>query len=302
MISMAGCSSACSRPDNWPWPGSASSRSRWRRSPARWRPCCWSGWPISTVELTADTSRFIGVALSIGALFACGGFGALWGARQPVRWALLSVLSTVAFFLIAYARLRGIAELPPWGLVSLALAAPAAIAAAAVARRRAVSRSYEESLGVYALAACGFIAFAIPLELEHAWIAVGWALLLPAIAWIEVAPAHRLVPIRGLGRGGARAGAAAAGAVGRRLRDRRDADLQLAALWLWRSARGLRRRGLAVPPRARRCARDLPRGRHRRHRVPAGDPGASSLLPGRSGLSVRSRPGARSPALRSPGC
>ena len=65
------------------------------------------------------------------------------------------------------------------------LAAPAALAAAAVARRRAVSRGYEESLGVYALAASGFIAFAIPLELEHAWIAVGWALLLPAIAWIE---------------------------------------------------------------------------------------------------------------------
>ncbi len=143
------------------------------------------GWPISTVELTADTSRFIGVALSIGALFAFGGFGALWGARQPVRWALLSVLSTVAFFLIAYARLRGVAELPSWGVVSLALAAPAAMAAAAVARHRAVSRSYEESLGVYALAASAFIAFAIPLEFEHSWIAVGWALLLPAIAWIE---------------------------------------------------------------------------------------------------------------------
>src|SRR6185312_5380183 len=118
-------------------------------------------------------------------LFAGGGFGALWGARQPVRWALLSVLSTVTFFLIAYARLRGIADLPPWGLVSLVLAAPAVLAAAAVARRRAVSRSYEESLGVYALTAGGFIAFAIPLELEHAWIAVGWALLLPAIAFIE---------------------------------------------------------------------------------------------------------------------
>jgi len=143
------------------------------------------GWPIATVALSADPSRFVGVALSIGALFACGGFGALWGARQPVRWALLSVLSTVAVFLIAYARLRGIAELPSWGLISLLLAAPAAVAAAAVARRRAVSRGYEESLGVYALAASGFIAFAIPLELEHAWIAVGWALLLPAIAWIE---------------------------------------------------------------------------------------------------------------------
>ena len=143
------------------------------------------GWPISSVEFTADTSRYVGAALSIGGLFAVGGFGALWGARQPVRWALLSALSTAAFFLIAYARLRGIAELPSWGLVSLAIAALTVIAAEFVGRHRAAGRSYEESLGVYALASSGFIAFAIPLELEHAWIAVGWSLLLPAIAWIE---------------------------------------------------------------------------------------------------------------------
>jgi uncharacterized membrane protein len=143
------------------------------------------GWPIASVEFTADTSRFVGVALSIGGLFAFGGFGALWGARQPVRWALLSVLSTAAFFLIAYARLRDVAELPPWGLISLAIAALAVVAAEFVGRHRAASRSYEESLGVYALAASSFIAFAIPVELEHAWIAVAWSLLLPAIAWIE---------------------------------------------------------------------------------------------------------------------
>src|SRR5262249_32757272 len=130
------------------------------------------GWPLSPVE-TADTGRFVAAALCMGALFGFGGFGALWGARQPVRWALLSVLSTAAFFLIAYVKLRGVEGLPPWGLVSVALAAPAAGAGAVVARSRAISRSYEESFGVYALAASGFIAFAIPLELEHGWIAVG---------------------------------------------------------------------------------------------------------------------------------
>jgi uncharacterized membrane protein len=143
------------------------------------------GWPLSSVAFTADTGRFIGVVLSVGGLFALGGFAALWGARQPVRWALLSASSTAAFFLIAYARLGGIAELPSWGLVSLVFAALAVIAAELVGRHRAAGRSYEESLGVYALAASGFIAFAIPLELEQAWIAVGWSLLLPAIAWIE---------------------------------------------------------------------------------------------------------------------
>jgi len=143
-----------------------------------------AGWPAAMVE-SVDTGRFALAGLGIGGLFAFGGFGALWGARQPVRWALLSVLSTAAFFLISYVRLRVVEGLPPWGLVSVALAVFAAGAGAVVARSRAVSRSYEESFGVYALAASGFIAFAIPLELEHGWIAVGWALLLPAIAWIE---------------------------------------------------------------------------------------------------------------------
>jgi uncharacterized membrane protein len=141
-------------------------------------------WPHAMV-VTVDIGRFVAVTLSVGGLFAFGGFGALWGARQPVRWALLSALSAAAFFLIAYARLRGVAELPSWGLVSLALAALAVVGAEFVGRHRAASQSYEESLGVYALAASGFIAFAIPLELEQAWIAVGWSLLLPAIAWIE---------------------------------------------------------------------------------------------------------------------
>src|SRR5262249_22585915 len=117
--------------------------------------------------------------------FGVGGFAALWGSRQPVRWALSSALSIAAIFLVAYARLREVGGLPPWGLDSVVLAALVAVAAGSVGRWRAVSRSYEESLGVYALAASSFIAFAIPLELEHAWIAVGWALLLPSIAWIE---------------------------------------------------------------------------------------------------------------------
>jgi uncharacterized membrane protein len=98
---------------------------------------------------------------------------------------LLSALGTAVYFLIAYARLRELDGLPPWGLVSLVVAALHIAAAERVARYRAVAPAYEEALGAFALAASFFIALAIPLELEHGWIAVGWALLLPAIAWID---------------------------------------------------------------------------------------------------------------------
>jgi uncharacterized membrane protein len=142
-------------------------------------------WPLPFDLVTMEVSRFIAITLGIGALFALGGFVGLWGARHPARWALLSAIGTGAYFLIAYGRLRGIEGLPPWGLVSLAIAALHVAAAERVARHRAAGAGYEEALGAFALAASFFVALAIPLELEHGWIAVGWALLLPAIAWID---------------------------------------------------------------------------------------------------------------------
>ena len=114
-----------------------------------------------------------------------GGFLGLWGARRPDHWALLSALGTGVCFLIVYARMRGVAGMPPWGAVSLAVAALYVAAAERLAHYRTAGPGYEAALGAFALAAAGFIAFAIPLELRHGWIALGWSLLLPAIAWID---------------------------------------------------------------------------------------------------------------------
>jgi uncharacterized membrane protein len=144
-----------------------------------------AAWPLPFEFRATEASRFIVIALGGGALFALGGFAGLWGARHPTRWALLSALGTAAYFLIAYARLRDLDGLPPWGLVSLVIAALHVAAAERVARYRAAGPGYEEALGAFALAASFFIALAIPLELKHGWIAVGWALLLPAVAWID---------------------------------------------------------------------------------------------------------------------
>jgi uncharacterized membrane protein len=139
-------------------------------------------WPLPSPD---ETSRFILVLVALAALFAGGGFIGMWGARRPDRWALLSALATAGGFLIAYGRLRGMDGFPSWGLVSLAVAALHVGAAERVARYRGAGSGYEQALGVHTLAAAGFVAFAIPLELQHGWIAVGWSLLLPAAAWIE---------------------------------------------------------------------------------------------------------------------
>jgi uncharacterized membrane protein len=144
-------------------------------------------WPEPATALPAAefVSRLALTAAIVGGIFAVGGFAGLWGARSPVRWALLSAAATGLYFIVAYARLRGHGGLPPWGLVSVALAGLHVLAAERVARYRLSHAGYNDALGAFALATCGLLALAIPLELEHAWIAVAWSLLLPAIAGIE---------------------------------------------------------------------------------------------------------------------
>jgi uncharacterized membrane protein len=141
----------------------------------------WPWWPFPAESV----SQLALTAASIGGLFALGGFAGQWGARSPVRWALLSAIATGLYLVVAYARLNAYEGLPSWGLVSVILAALHLAAAERVARYRLTHPGYNDALGAHALAVCGLLALAIPMELEHAWIAVAWSILLPAIAWIE---------------------------------------------------------------------------------------------------------------------
>ncbi|HEY7689342.1 MAG TPA: DUF2339 domain-containing protein, partial [Dongiaceae bacterium] len=141
----------------------------------------WPWWPFEAV----DVQRFAITAAAIGGLFAAGGFIGQWGARSPMRWALLSAVATGLYLGVAYGRLNSYDGLPSWGLVSVILAGLHVLAAERVARWRLTHPGYTDALGAHALAVCGLLAFAVPMELEHAWVAVGWAILLPAIAWIE---------------------------------------------------------------------------------------------------------------------
>ncbi len=141
----------------------------------------WPWWPFPAEAV----SRFALTAAAIGGLFAVGGFIGQWGARSPMRWALLSAIATGLYLGTAYLRLNSYEGLPSWGLVSVILAGLHVLAAERVARYRLTHAGYNDALGAHALAVCGLLAFAVPMELDHAWIAVGWAILLPAIAWIE---------------------------------------------------------------------------------------------------------------------
>jgi len=141
--------------------------------------------PIGSDVNAVFAGRFLTMAAIFGGLFAFGGFIGLWGALRKVRWAIFSAVTAALYFLVAYGRLRGQEGLLPWGYVSLALAALYLVAAERVGRHRAASTEYNQALGIFALAVTGFVALAVPLKLEHSWMAVAWSLQLPAIAWVE---------------------------------------------------------------------------------------------------------------------
>ncbi|MGH6891234.1 MAG: DUF2339 domain-containing protein [Dongiaceae bacterium] len=131
-----------------------------------------------------DLDPYLWTAGIIGVLATAGGYGLLWGARNPERWALLSAIYGAAVLAIAYWRLRGIDLLLPWSIVCLILSAVHLAFAERLRNWRFKERGYRRAFGVHALACAGFLAAAAPLWVEREWLPVLWSLLLPLIAWI----------------------------------------------------------------------------------------------------------------------
>ncbi len=123
-----------------------------------------------------DQFAFNTVVATFGVLYAGGGYAGLWIARRHQgSWAALSVAAAATYFTLAW---WGVLHLPFerfWGVTALGLAVTYAAAAWPVLRRSLPAASAALLLG-----AIGFLAAAVPLELERQWIAVAWALLVPA--------------------------------------------------------------------------------------------------------------------------
>ena len=131
-----------------------------------------------------DASRFFGVAAGALLLLGGGSWAAKRGARSPARWAALAAVSTLAVDLIAYRGSR-VADLElPWGWIELGLAAIWVVLALPVAREREGTAGGEATLAAAAAIATTLVSLAVPMELEHQWISVGWALEVAALVWL----------------------------------------------------------------------------------------------------------------------
>jgi uncharacterized membrane protein len=148
-----------------------------------------------------DLDRFLKTAGGLGALFAVGGYLALWGSDRPGRWASLSAASGLAFFLIAWgtvAEIREDAHFVPWGPQALGAAALYLTAAVPVAQRRRLRPELDAALAALAVAVTSFVSLSVPLELERQWVTVAWALEVTALVWL--AGRFKLPALLGLAR------------------------------------------------------------------------------------------------------
>ncbi len=114
-----------------------------------------------------------------------GGFAVLWGARRPDVWAAFSASSSFLILVMVYWRVGRFEADLPWAGMALGLAALSLGAATLLARYRDQA-GYDGALGVYAALCFAAIGLGTAIGLERAWLTVGLALQLPALAWVAL--------------------------------------------------------------------------------------------------------------------
>lgn len=139
---------------------------------------------VSGPVIPPELNVFFVTSAIFAALFALGGFVALWGARRPALWAALSAAAPLVLFALGYWRIKNFELDLAWTVVALALSAVLVVAAERVGRYRQAP-GMTGALGAYAVGVVAALALAATTALENAWLTVALAAQLPAIAWIE---------------------------------------------------------------------------------------------------------------------
>lgn len=142
------------------------------------------GWDYVTNQMTDRSGEMIVIGLIFGGALLFGGWYFAHGAKYPTRWAALSTLGSGFVFGGGYWQLRDLDFLISWPILAVGLAA---IHMALAQRLDALRRQDPRYVGAFALhcqAVSGFIAIAIPMQLENSWVAVAWSFELPLIAWV----------------------------------------------------------------------------------------------------------------------
>lgn len=111
------------------------------------------------------------------------GFVAARGAPRPQVFAAASVLTAAEVLAVGYIPVRDVTPDRLWAGIAAALALMALGATASWNRRRD-SDGERLTLGIYAVATVAALAAILAFTLRDAWLTVGLALVIPALAWI----------------------------------------------------------------------------------------------------------------------
>ena len=153
---------------------------------ALWWPFAWdfSDNSFANAPRIDRTGEMIGVGLAFGGGLLLGGWYFVFGSKHPARWAALSTLGSAFVFGAAYLQLRDTDIVISWPVIAVLLAAIHMGLAQRLDALRRADRTYVDAFAIFCLAVSGFIAIAIPMQLENSWTAIAWSFELPVIAWV----------------------------------------------------------------------------------------------------------------------
>ena len=145
-----------------------------------------------------ELSEFLTFGTMFAGAFALTGFFAVLRRAGNPLWALVAAATPLATFAYAYWRATDFEHSIPFGLVGIALAGIATLAADRV-DRAGQTRRYEVSAGLFATAGVIALALAMTILLEKGWLTIALAAITPALAYIA---RQRSMPVlRWLGAG-----------------------------------------------------------------------------------------------------
>ncbi|MGN6367593.1 MAG: DUF2339 domain-containing protein [Phycisphaerae bacterium] len=138
------------------------------------------------LQYPADIDRLRLLLPTFGILSALGAYACLWGSRQPVRWAALSVLCALAYTPLAYGLLDHAPRSDAWALLPTSVAILYAARAFPIFKRRTTLPTGEQTLSALALGALISLACAPPMWLEGTQLTAAWSLLLPLTLFLSI--------------------------------------------------------------------------------------------------------------------
>ncbi|MEX2672718.1 MAG: DUF2339 domain-containing protein [Phycisphaeraceae bacterium] len=138
-----------------------------------------------------DATRFLWTLFGLTVAMAGSGYAAVWGSRNPIRWAtgagaVVTTATVLAWWFVAEMR-----ELPWWAISGTAAAVLAGGAWHLGQHREGPQRTQmHQAMGAFAAAAVGLIALAlyqlVTAELPDGrqWVATVWALQMAGTVWL----------------------------------------------------------------------------------------------------------------------